>query len=170
MKTAFYVYNSGDDIARAKAIAAERNGCKTHGVNNRWSSRDDKDIHTLGVLGEMAVAHVLGGHIDTTARPGGDDGRADVILPDGRGVNVKTRTSTLFDFLLDPGKRQLDADYGVLVALVGGVLTLQIMGYCTDDDLRQHGRAADYGHGTRWALSPCYMRPITDLLRTLEAK
>lgn len=167
MKPVLYIYTSAEDIERAKALAAVRNGSKAHGVNHKWSARPDQDIHLLGILGEMAIAHLLGGNLDATARPGGDDGQPDVRLPDGRGVNVKTRTHSTYDFLLDPGKRELDADYGVLIACLGGTLTLQVQGYCTDDLLRRYGREVDYNHGPRWALAPHHFRPITELIKEL---
>lgn len=56
MKTVLYVYNSGDDIARAKVVAAERNACKTHGVNHRWSNRTTELRNQVDQQHELARA------------------------------------------------------------------------------------------------------------------
>jgi len=121
--------------------------------------------HELGALGELAVARLLGGRLDESPRPGGDDGRPDVLLPDGRGVNVKTRSRSGYDFLLDPNQDSLRADYGVLCYTIGGKLLLEVVGWLTDADLQQYGVRRDYGHGPRLALAARHLRPITALLK-----
>jgi len=165
VKFVIYCYLSQEDLSRARRLAEVRNSCKSHGVNHRWRrERDDLATHELGALGELAVAQLLGGMVDEAGRPGGDDGAPDVVLPDGKGVSVKVRAGRYWDFLLDPGQKELGADYGVLCWTVGGILTLQIAGWCTDEDVRQHGVVKDYGHGRRLALAPGHLRPIMELV------
>lgn len=165
MKLAVYCFMSYEDIAHAETLAVARNGCKEHGVNHKLKAdRTDQETHTIGAIGELAVAKLLGGTLDETARPGGDDGRPDVLLPDGKGVNVKTRIRKGYDFLLDPGQQELGADYGVLCWLVGGKLTVEVAGWCTNTDLKRHGKPKDFGYGVRLALDADLLRPITGLI------
>ena len=51
-------------------------------------------IYLQGVIGEMAFVRVHGGEMSHEILCQGDGGKADVMLPDGRGVEIKTTRYT----------------------------------------------------------------------------
>jgi hypothetical protein len=52
-------------------------------------SKSSFGTNVEGIIGEMAARKVHGGRIDTGIRASGDGHAPDLILPDGRGVEVK---------------------------------------------------------------------------------
>lgn len=90
------------------------------------------DMHFIGLLGEYAAAVFLGlAGVDEEIN-GGDGGRGDLTLPNGKMVQVKTRAWQGWDFALGgESPAEFQADYGILV-WPGSQEVAQAMRHCGD--------------------------------------
>ena len=121
------------------------------------------EAHLLGLAGEVAVCQLTGARMDAAERLGGDDGEPDLLLPDGRTIEVKTRRSPGYAFVLPAGQTALRADIGVLAWLhtpvtPGFPLAIEIAGWCTAADFAEYAEDMDFGHGARRGIKPRFLR------------
>lgn len=82
------------EVAQAMYLGHERGYYKARYASTKLWSPDSVEAvtqHVWGLLGEIAVARVSGGSIDTRLNPMGDGGAGDVYLPSGEIIEVKTR-------------------------------------------------------------------------------
>jgi hypothetical protein len=79
------------EVQYAMAIATQRDACKGEMRDSRLKkSISGFGVHFVGVVGELCFRKVYGGKINTAILPNGDGHSRDVILADGREVEVKT--------------------------------------------------------------------------------
>ena len=152
----------------ARDIAAARNYPKqAAGVRSKkWApNRSEMEVDLIGACGEVAVATYLRVEPDTFASLHGDDG-TDLILPNGRTIQVKCRTRVGYDFALpsaDP--KTFSADVGALVYILGGSLRhLLFRGVISKRTFLVKYRIRDYGYGLRAFVSPSEMSHPSVLL------
>jgi len=86
-----FVRLSVPEVQYAMAIATQRDACKGEMRDSRLKKRiSGFGVHFAGVVGELCFRKVYGGKINTEILCGGDGHAGDVVLPDGRTVEVKT--------------------------------------------------------------------------------
>jgi hypothetical protein len=79
------------EVQYAMAIATQRDACKGDMRDSRLKKGiTGFGVHFAGVVGELCFRKIYGGKINTDILSGGDGHAGDVVLPDGRIVEVKT--------------------------------------------------------------------------------
>lgn len=74
----------------AMGLATQRDACKKDRDSRISRKHTGFGVHLAGVIGELCFRNVYGGKIDTRTLPDGDGHGPDIVLPDGRKVEVKT--------------------------------------------------------------------------------
>lgn len=72
------------------AVATQRDASKAGQEGGAYADKTSFAVHFAGVVGELCFRKVYGGKLDLSVLRYGDDHRPDVLLPDGRLVEVKT--------------------------------------------------------------------------------
>lgn len=141
------------ESAFALSLATQRY-CSKAGIVDRWVSQKHTGfgVHFAGCVGEMCFRKVYGGKLNQTISVRGDRHVPDVVLKDGRGVEVKASLFSGDDVELKiEGKGELDGaewfclvqvilpDVGRVFPLIGKEMLLPIL------------RERDYGKGIRFA-------------------
>lgn len=85
---------SPPEAAYCFALALQRDACKANRSSRHSSTHSGFAVHLAGVIGEIAAKRVHGGTINTSPMPSGDGHKPDLILPDGREVEVKVSMYT----------------------------------------------------------------------------
>lgn len=136
-----------------------------------WRPRDGRSVlvkHYDGLRGEYAVAKYTGAELDTRISLSGNGRRHNLVLPDGRRVDVRYRNRRGWDFgLRGLDLRDFGGDIGVLVwpAPEAGPDAVELAGWCTREDFLLHCHLTQYGpHGPRLALAPIWLRPMATLM------
>lgn len=89
--------NTDEDRRLARAAADARQAQHTERADPDHQIALNKagaDVHYVGLLGEFAAVHELGGAVDITFRPGGDDGVDLTVVINGHRYKVDVKTST----------------------------------------------------------------------------
>jgi hypothetical protein len=136
-----------------------------------WRPRDGRSVltkHYDGLRGEYAVAKWTGAELDTRISLSGNGRSHNLVLPDGRRVDVRYRNRRGWDFgLRGLDLRDFGGDIGVLVwpAPEAGPDAVELAGWCTREDFLLHCHLTQYGpHGPRLSLAPIWLRPMSTLL------
>jgi hypothetical protein len=143
------------EVSFALAIATQRDACKRRRDSRISQRHTGFGVHFAGVVGELCFRKVYGGKVNQEVLPGGDKHQCDVILPDGRKVEVKT---SLFSGagveLKFEGRDELDSFEWVSLVQV----TLPDLGIVypvwSREEILPQLTEKDYGHGPR-----CVFRP-----------
>lgn len=166
---------TAEEVALVASIAAERQRIKDSAgvVDRRISAKKSSvQVHTEGLLAELAVAKVLGVSASLDATIAGDGRFGDLKIPDGRTISVKFTGQIGGDFALRSTRvGEFADDLGVLVfqaADTPAAEGLIVHGYCTRADFEAQNVVTDYGHGARLALMPEDMKPIEELMRLVS--
>ena len=78
------------EVQYGMALATQRDACKPD-RDSRLSTRlSGFGVHFAGVIGELCFRKVYGGKLNLSILPSGDNHVPDVVLSDGREVEVKT--------------------------------------------------------------------------------
>jgi len=144
---------SPPEVAYALSIATERYSCKA-GKGTRISKKHTGfAVNFAGVVGELCFRKVYGGKINTAVLPNGDNHAPDIILDDGREVEVKT---SLFGGNPVIIFEDNELDCAKHVSLVK--LTLPDWGMVypiyTWDYVKPRLTTTDFGYGKRWVFDP----------------
>lgn len=127
-------------------IARNRNErSRARGVRNerRDASRTDLQVDWMGVLAEYAVAQVIGG-VPHLGDDGGDGNQPDVLLPNGKGVEVKSTMKRGYNLIakatgtIDSATVSIHADYMVLVWPVDN-RNVEVVGWVTTKRFKNYG-------------------------------
>ena len=115
-------------------------------------------IYLQGVVGEMAFVQVHGGTLSQEILEQGDGGKADVVLPDGRGVEVKTTrfTGRSPSYLIQNDRamdRLKDVGHGCLVQILD-YDQARVFPIYSFDEMNEGWSVRDYGYGPTYAFEP----------------
>jgi hypothetical protein len=151
-------------------LARQRNQKTTRfGMHpGNWGRKSSLEIHYEGIVAELAVARLLGLDINRHIFDrGGDNQAPDLVLPDGRTIEVKFRGRKGDDFALrNTNRDSFKADLGVLV-WPHDEESVEIAGYITRDDFVANCVTVNYIRkrgGDRLAVSSSHLRPFSELL------
>ena len=80
------------EVQFGMAVATQRDACKGSIRENRFNKKlaTSFGVHFAGVIGELCFRKVYGGRINTEILPNGDNHSPDILMADGRAVEVKT--------------------------------------------------------------------------------
>lgn len=138
----------------AMSIATQRDACK----KNRDFRYGDKmtgfGMHVVGVVGEVAFCKAYGGKIDQTVRPNGDNHREDVVLRDGREVEVKSTTWTGGDVHLKFSPDEIESLKNVCLVQVTLPDIAVVWPVWSREVIEPYMKTHDYGYGTRFIFEP----------------
>ena len=127
-------------------------------------TRDHDPIITnaVGMMGELAVARLLGVSVDTSVHAGGDGG-VDMVYRK-KTVCVKTVSSPSYRlaFMTDNGDDACDLN--VMAWATPNLSFVNILGWCSREDVLSHGRVVDLGYGNRWVVEQEHLQPFSILL------
>ena len=109
------IFATIDDIEHGLAvqIAMQRQKYDENLENRKGSERSDLEIAIMGMCGEMIAARLFDGKADLTSNFGGHP-VADIVLPNGQTVDVKT-TYGGGDLNVNCGKKSKQCDYYLLI-------------------------------------------------------
>lgn len=145
---------SPPEVAFATSLAIQRDACK-HNRDSRLSGEyTGFGVHLIGVIGEMCFRKVHGGKMNLDILPEGDSHKPDIILPDGRKVEVKSRTWRGDDVHLIFENDELDTlEYASLVQ-VGLPDRGTVWPVWSREFLLNKLERDNYGYGSRWKFFP----------------
>ena len=140
------------EVQFCMAIATQRHATKKPSQQfNRNQTRFAADF--AGAIGELAFQKVYGGEINQQIFPYGDGHKPDIVLPDGRKVEVKTSTFTGKDVTIKFRKNELDFEWCSLVQVIGSPDVVNVFPIWHKREITF--TKEDYGNGERWVFSPC---------------
>lgn len=133
-------------------------------------SKSDLQIHLEGMRAEFAAAKLLGASLNWELLIGGDNNRGDLTLSDGRSVSVKFRKKRGWDFALySANPDEFKEDIGVLVyPSETHYRALDVFGWISRDEFLKVSKVRDYKYGNRLVVGPSQMRPISDLINSIN--
>jgi len=140
------------EVAFCLAIATQRDASKPNRDSRHSTNQSGFGVHFSGVIGEVAFRKVYGGRIDQTIMPTGDKHKPDIVIPDGRKIEVKTSTFTGTDVTLKFEKNELDFEWCSLVQILGWPDIVNVFPIWSKD--RLEFTKEDYGHGERLVFRP----------------
>lgn len=114
--------------------------CMFKKSSKRVSNHSDLRVVTMGIAGEMAMAKGLGCMFNPCTHRGGDGHRRDLWRGDVT-LSVKTRHKHLpAHFLYPTGQvpKSFHDDYAVIGKWIVPYSTLDIIGYCTKEDMNRY--------------------------------
>lgn len=126
------------------------------GVTDRKFDQNSSSwaVNVMGRLGEVAARKVLGGTLDESINPAGDDG-CDLML-DGQRIQVKTSTT---NFLIVNSLDEFVADRALLVQLCGDrvrphdpATRWRLWGTVTRERFEWEHERRDWGYGLRYVM------------------
>lgn len=145
----------------AKALAEMRYSTqRANGVTDRRvSDKQETDIDLEGAGAEIALARVLNVYPDLDNKAGDED----LVLKDGRRVDVKSTRYKSGRLLAVPWKKGKPADLYVL--LIGSFPEYRIAGWVTRDELFNDANRQSFGASQTkgFAVEQANLHSITDL-------
>lgn len=129
------------------------------GGTGRWrADSEEKAIRSMvdGLCGEYGVAFDVGGRMDDDVREfEGSDAPGDVLMEDGRWIEVRTTSyrGGVFGFHGDD-PADLKAEICALVESSNTPLIYYLVGYATTEEVRAAVYQKDFGHGEHWVCDP----------------
>jgi hypothetical protein len=143
------------EVQYAMALATQRDACKGKMRDSRLKQTiSGFGVHFAGVVGELCFRKIHGGKINMEILPQGDRHGADVVVPDGRKVEVKT---SLFqgrnvEMKFEPAEfAAIEWCSLVQVALPD---TGRVFPIWSKDYIRQRLETKNYGYGARFVFNP----------------
>lgn len=160
---------SAAELERIRAKAAQRNEIKA-----RWGvptqkidgAASDEDVHVKGLMGEVAVASLLGISADGGISPDGDDGH-DLALPCGARIDVKTRSRLGQDLALYGPDDRLGADLAVLCYRLS-TRSVEAAGWISRALWKIRREMLSFGGAPRPGVSPEALRPMPSLMGAIS--
>jgi len=160
------------DLDKIEAIAKRRNDSKvTRGIKSKKfdPKKNEFQAHFEGMKAEYAVSFILDGDLDETIRLGGDKGRGDIRLKDGRMVEVKYRCQRGWDFALSSSRiDDFQSNIGVLVWPSLKEFYLEIVSWISKEKFLQRMNIRDYQYGPRLFILADDMDSIDSLLFSIH--
>lgn len=154
------------EIARtAEVIAARRQSKKEPYRSTRVLGpyRSSREVHYIGVLGELAVGRYLGLQVDDSERVDGDSGSDFVV----HGLMLDVQTSTHRDpHLKYDSKHPFRADIAILARYARFSSLIVLEGWIRKSTFRERSHKENYGHGVRDIVTVNDLEKMP-LLRTL---
>jgi len=165
---------SDEELLKLFRLARQRNDPKQRKWKSQGWNRNKSALagHYDGIMAEMAVAKLLGVEINEEIYEGGDDG-SDLVLPDGRTIQVKHRGQRDWDYALNSA--DLDdfiTDIGVLCQPTPEYDddAVDVVGYITKEQFAERAFRTNFlkkPNGWRLAVQQKDMEPIEALLGVL---
>lgn len=167
-----YEITAAEDVEiRKKAEERQLNKEARRVSSKRFDpSKSDLQIHLEGMRAEFAASQILESSLNWELLIGGDKNRGDLTLSDGRSVSVKFRKKRGWDFALQSANpNEFKEDLGVLVYPSDThSRALDVFGWITRDEFLKVSKIRDYKYGNRLVVGPSQMRPISDLINSIN--
>jgi hypothetical protein len=139
------------EVAFCVAVAMQRNATKRD--SSLFSPNQSRFAsHLVGVIGELAFQKAYGGKVNQEIIPNGDGHKPDIVLPDGRKVEVKTSTFTGKNVEIKFRKTELDFEWCSLAQIVGWPDMVNVFPIWPKSEMKLTTK--DYGNGPRYVFSP----------------
>jgi hypothetical protein len=148
------VHLSVPEVHYAMALATQRDACKQNRDSRISKKHTGFAVHFAGVVGELCFRKVYGGKINTNILPDGDGHAPDILLQDGRRVEVKTSMFSGSDVALKFEPNELGSFTHcslVQVTLPDSGVVFPIWSW---DHIKNQLEEADYGYGKRMIFRP----------------
>jgi len=150
-------------------VAHGRNCVKEpYGVRNRrCDPQSDFSVHLHGVMGEYAAAKVLGGKVDQSVSPAGDDKISDLVINDTK-IQVKTnmgRWKKVHLYFNSPDLFRADV---AVLATIQSATEIGLNGWISRERFLREAEKKNFGYGDRWAVRAEDLAPMNSLLETLS--
>lgn len=147
------------EISYALSLATQRDACKTNPGYRLSKVHSGFGVNFAGVLGEVLFRKVYGGKLNTQILPNGDGHAPDIIMDDGREVEVKTSLFQGREPKMIFEKEELDcAGHCCLVQLTlpdtGKVSPIYEWSF-----IEPRLEKANFGYGERWVFNPAQHKP-----------
>jgi hypothetical protein len=149
-----FVRISVPEVQFGMCLATQRDACKPNRESRLSTKHSGFGVHFAGVIGELCFHRVYGGKINQSILPQGDQHAADIELPDGRYIEVKTSLYTGPDVELKFESKELEkCEYCCLVqvTLPDSGLVFPIWNL---EEIKSKLIKKDYGYGDRWVFRP----------------
>lgn len=78
------------EVSFALCIATQRDASKKNRESRLSSLHTGFGVHFAGLVGEVCFRKVFGGKVNQIIKPEGDKHEADILISDGRKIEVKT--------------------------------------------------------------------------------
>jgi len=142
------------EVSFALSLATQRDACKPNRDDRHSRDYTGFAVHFAGVLGEVCFRKVYGGKINTDILPGGDSHAPDIVLPDGRAVEVKTRTWNKGDVALIFEDGELDSMLHVSLVQLQWPDSGIVWPIWDRDFIVPRLQKSNFSYGDRWAFYP----------------
>lgn len=132
-----------------------------HVRNHRCQHKSDFATHLTGVIGEYAVAKMIGNKLDLAVHIGGDGGSD--IEKNGHTIQVKTRNpqrEPIYLYVNEP--KDLRADV-IVLAITRSLTEVSVLGWLPKEDFLAMAVPLNFGHGDRIGVSRINLRPPDEL-------
>lgn len=146
------------------AVSHARMQAKRPGTSRKWSrGKTDVQVTYEGLVGEWKTSYYLGVPLDLRAYVHGDGGEHDLVMLDGRRVNVKTRDwdGEGLEVLVSPDEMRAEILVGVRFGLAKGPRG-EILGWLPREDVVTR-EVVDRGYGPRLRVPAEELRDMTEL-------
>lgn len=151
-------------IAERRSCVKVAAGQAPRGIDKRQSNFS---LHVHGVLGEIAVAALLGVKIDTSVTVYGDSGH-DLVYR-GHTIQVKTNSSqgpTLYFYV--PEKHKMISDVGILTQPLS-MTQMEIVGWITREKFQKLCEPVNFGYRTNYGVPSTQLDAPEHLIHYLDA-
>jgi len=133
-------------------VAAQRIATKHNGDRFIAEKITPFASHLFGVMGELGVAKIYGGKVNQSVLKNGDQHIADVILKDGRCVEVKASSYTGNGIELKLHNEELIDGMWYCLARIIFPDKIEVFDLISCDDFKKASSVKDYGYGERLVL------------------
>jgi hypothetical protein len=154
------------DLCDAENVALLRSTPKEKfDTNNVWAQNSPPSFerHLLGVSCELAVAKLFDIDIDRDINDG-DKNKGDLILPDGKTIQVKGRLKIGWDYAVRTDKEDFKSDFGVLCWPIPMRDQIIVRGWISKDEFAEKSIIKNYSYGDRKVVESKHFHPIKDLI------
>ena len=145
---------SPPEVSFALSIATQRDACKANRSSRHSTKMSGFGVHFVGVIGELCFRKVYGGKMNVDILPEGDSHRADIVLADGRNVEVKSRTWNSPDPIVIFEMDELDALEHCSMVQVALPDIGVVWPIWDREFILRHSEKKDFGYGERLAFHP----------------
>ena len=154
----WYHFTPGEHIFCA-SVAAQRAASKQFRRGFRQvSDRSSYALHLEGVLGELAVGMIHRGRVNQAILPDGDGHLPDMVLTDGRSIEIKTSLWAGDDVELKFFEDEIAHAKHVCLVQLYHPDKARVYPVWEMSELLPLMRDKDYGHGVRKVFCPLWLK------------
>ena len=135
------------EVLFALGVATQRDACKADRAHRMSRKTTGFGVHFIGAVGEIAARKVYGGKLNLDVLPDGDKHAPDLVLADGRRVEVKASTFTGMGVTMKFQKDELGKSEHYCLVQVSLPDTVTVHPVLAWADIKDKLQIAQYGHG-----------------------